>query len=236
MDPRAFVSENTFISALSAMIDPRIKKADIKLYNIKKKKEKKIATYRLFEKALQQQESSGRQMVVAIVLGGITPMMMVEHRNGKIYYGMSDQYKIEVVDLTGKKIGGFYLENREQNPVSDQYKKNLLNRMKSRGNAPEEMLQRIVDGLPEKASYFENIVVDKKGYVYVFVSNPGENTERTVDIFSPKGKYLYSGTIKVPEDLNMRRIYLRDKLLLLAVEDEEGVLKLVKYDIRIPSY
>jgi len=235
MDPRAFVSENRFISAPSVILDSKAKKADIKLYNIKDKSEKKISTYQPFEKAVQRRETTERRMVIAIVLGGITPMMMVEYRNGKVYYGMSDQYKIDMVNLSGKKLGGFYIENRKQNLVSEQYKKDLLKRLSSRGNAPQSMLKNIVDSLPQKASFFDNIVVDKRGLIYVFVSNPGENTRRAIDIFSPRGKYLYSATIKIPDNLNMRRIYLRDELLIIAIEDEEGALKLAKYNILMPA-
>lgn len=236
MDPRAFVSEDTFISAPAVIMDPKVKKAEIKLYNIKKKSVKKISEYQPFDKAVQRQENKDQRMVVAIVLGGITPMMMVSYRKGKVYYGMSDQYKIDIVDLTGKKLGGFYLENRKQNPVSEQYKKDLFKRLSSRGNAPESMLKNIVDSLPENASYFDNLVVDKNGLIYVFVANPGENSRRSIDIFSPRGNYLYSSIIKVPENLSMRRIYLNDELLIIAIEDEEGTIKLAKYTVKLPAF
>jgi hypothetical protein len=159
----------------------------------------------------------------------------VEYRDGKIYFGMSDQYKIDVVNLAGKPIGGFYLEGRKPNPVSEKYKNDLLKRLSSQGGAPESMLKNIVDGLPRDASYFENIVVDKNGLIYVFVANPGEDSKKSIDIFSPRGQYLYSSTISVPDGCSIRRVYLKDDLLIMAVEDDEGAISLNKYTIRIPS-
>jgi hypothetical protein len=235
MDARAFVSADEFISAPTVIENPNLKKAEVKLVNISDHSEKKIATYQPFEKAVQRQETSEGSTVIAIVLGGITPMMMVEYRDGKIYFGMSDQYKIDVVNLAGKPIGGFYLEGRKPNPVSEKYKNDLLKRLSSQGGAPESMLKNIVDGLPRDASYFENIVVDKNGLIYVFVANPGEDSKKSIDIFSPRGQYLYSSTISVPDGCSIRRVYLKDDLLIMAVEDDEGAISLNKYTIRIPS-
>jgi hypothetical protein len=232
LKPRTFVSEDAFISAPAYIVDHRNKSAKIKLYNIKDQTENTIAEYRPFEKADDTKESGGRQVTIGIVVSNVTPLMFVKYRSGKIFYGMSDSYKINIVDLKGKKRGGFSVENRKQKNVSKKFKEELARGL---GDVPQDMLKNILDGLPGKASFFQDIVIGKNGLIYVFVSDPDKNFLQAFDIFSPEGKYLYSSELKVKEGLSIYNIHLKDDLLVIATEDEEGEYKVAKYLIKLPS-
>ncbi len=232
LKPRTFVSEDAFISAPAYVVDHRNKSAKIKLYNIKDQTENIITGYRPFEKANDTKESGGRRVTVGIIIPSITPLMFVKYRSGKIFYGMSDSYKINIVDLKGEKIGGFSVENRKQENVSKKFKEELA---KGLGDIPQDMVKNILDGLPGKASFFQDIVIDKNGLIYVFVSDPDKNSLQAVDIFSPEGKYLYSSELKVKEGLSIYNIHLKDDLLVIATEDEEGEFKVAKYLIKLPA-
>lgn len=233
LSPRRFISGNVFISAPAGITDPRNKVVKIKLYNIKDKSERIISEYRPFEKASDTKETGGRRIRLRIFINTITPMMLVKHRSGKIYFGMSDSYKINIVDLNGKEIGSFFIEGRKQKNVSAKFKKDLLNELGD--DLPQDMVKKILNGLPKKASFFQEIVIDKNGLIYIFVSDPDNDSHQLIDIFSPAGKYLYSSELKVEEGYSIENIYLRDDLLVITTEDEDGNLKVAKYSVTLPN-
>jgi hypothetical protein len=231
LKPRTFISKDTFISAPSA-IDPDApgdKTANILLYNVKDQSKKIIVEFKPYEKA----GASGQQISVRIVVPSITPMVFVNYKDGKIYYGMSDLYEIFVVSLEGKEPHSFSIDGRKQKDVSTAYKNDLA---KELSQIPKDLVQKIINGLPEKASFFQDIQIDKNGLIYICVSNPGDHPIQAVDIFSPTGKYLYSSEIRVEEDLLIKEgnIYFKDDFLLVPAEDEEGNLKIIKYSIKLP--
>jgi hypothetical protein len=233
MTPRTFVSEHRYISAPAYTRTTGNKTAKIKLYDLNSQTETVIAEFRPFDKAQATQESGGSRSSVGIIIENITPLMFVQYRSGNIYYGMSSAYHIFVKDLKGKKIAGFSMPDRRRKPVSKAYKENLKRGL---GDVPPDMLNKILNGLPPKASFFQGIEIDKNGLIYVFVSDPERTSAIAVDIFSPSGKYLYASEFKVEEEHTIQGIYLKDELLLLAVEDEEGNQGVVKYSIKIPSF
>jgi hypothetical protein len=158
-------------------------------------------------------------------------MVFVTYRDRKIYYGMSDSYKINVIDLKGTEICSFSVDGRKQKEVSETFKKDFA---KSLGDVPADLVKKIIDGLPKKASFFQDIKVDKNGLIYVLVSDPGNETFQVIDIFSPQGKYLYSSELRIEAGLLLNAIFLIDDNVFLAEEDEEGNLKVAKYLINLP--
>jgi hypothetical protein len=229
--PQAFVSENLFISAPSTIDDPRKPEAKVKLYNLSDKTEKIIATFKPYKKATASEESRGSQVTIAIVIGDITPLMLVSYHDSKIYQGMTNQYQIQVMDLEGKPVKSFGIENRKPVKISDQYKKELGERFT---DAPKDMVKRIIDGLPETASFFYNLFIDKNGMIYVFVSNPERRSRQLIDIFSPRGKYLYWSEIKVGDGLTIQNITISENHLFISTEDEDGDQKVTKFSINLP--
>ncbi|UCH93282.1 MAG: 6-bladed beta-propeller, partial [Candidatus Aminicenantes bacterium] len=231
MRPRTFFSEEVFISAPVSTVGLRDKTAKIKWYHVIDRSEKIIAEFRPFKEAAATNQSGGRQVTVVAIFGGVTPIMIVKHRNGKVYYGMSNTYAINRLDLKSKKTLSFSIDGREPKEITPAVKKELA---KGLGDVPRDMLERIMDGLPEKASFFQDIEIDKNGLIYVFLSNPTGEPLQAVDIFSPEGKYLYSSQLRVEEGLSIQAVYLRDHLLVIAAEDEEGTVKVTKYSVQLP--
>ncbi|MCK4835149.1 MAG: 6-bladed beta-propeller [Candidatus Aminicenantes bacterium] len=230
--PQTFVSEDVFISAPATIDDPRNSEAKVKLYNLKDKTEKVIATFKPYKKATASEENRGNQFIIAIIIDEITPLMMVKYREGKIYYGMSSHYLINVVNLQGKPITRFGIEGRKQNPISSAYKKKLAQQFK---DAPQEMVKKIINGLPETASFFYEIFIDKNGLAYLFISSPDSKSRKKLDIFSPEGKYIYSSEIRVDTGLTIKYFTLKNKWIFIATEDEEGNQMVSKFSIKLPE-
>jgi hypothetical protein len=97
------------------------------------------------------------------------------------------------------------------------------------------MLKRIMDGLPKKASFYQDLAIDNSGLIYVFLANPTAGPIQGIDIFSSEGKYLYSSQLRVEDGSSIQAIYLRDDLLVIAVEDEEGTVKVAQYSVQLPG-
>jgi hypothetical protein len=225
LGPRTFLSEDVFISAPPVIRDPR-KKGKMIIYNTKEKSEKIVTEYDTFDKAADRQR--GRSIVVT----NITPMMFVNSGNKKMYYGMSALYEITIADNTGKKIGSFSIDGRERKSVSQSFVDSIRKELK--GMEPETR-DRILKALPKKASFFSGITIGKNGLVYIYVSDPDSLTSQAFDIFSPEGKFLYSSEVKIADGHKITVVYLKDNLLLMGVEDDEGIVKVVKYEVKVPT-
>jgi len=230
--PRTFISEDIFISAPAVILNFGNKTEKIMLFNAQNQSEKEIAQFKAFEKAIAYRQNKGRQVSVRMIFNNITPMMFVKYINDKIYYGMSDRYHIDIITPEGKKMGSFSIDQRKPIKISKAYKKELGEGF---GDIPQDMVKEILNALPETASYFQNIILDKSGLVYIFISNPNNERLQAIDIFSPEGRYLYSSEIKAGDNQTIIDTFIKGDVLLLGVEDENGNQKIVKYSIQLPS-
>ena len=224
--PKTIVSGDILIAAPSIVYNPQYKMV---LYNISNKSQKTVLDYSIYEKII---DNEGKQHYRTIVADGITPMMYISSGNGQFYYGMNAVYEITIADKTGKKISSFSVEGRKKKKVSQRFKDALRKRF---AKFPEDVVKKVFNELPDEVCYFDDIIIDSKGMVYVLQAEPHSSNSRALDIFSPGGKFLYSAGIKVEEGFSIRNIYLNDELLLMALQDEEGNLKAVKYIVKQPS-
>jgi hypothetical protein len=234
LKPDEFVSEDVFFSVPYTLNDPDKKEAKIILYNIKEGSQKVISKFFPFENASKSKRIGTRQrMTVVIEAPNLIPRMMLAFRNSKVIYGMSDSYRINVLDLKGKENISFGVEGRKLADFPEDLKKELPKMLAS---VPPDMVKQIIDSLPEKITFFQHISVDRNGLIYVFVSAPEETNIQTLDIFSPGGKYLYTSKLKIAEGLSIKPdfIYFKDDILILVAEDNEGTPKVIKYSLKLP--
>ena len=98
------------------------------------------------------------------------------------------------------------------------------------------MMDQMIKGMPDVATFFSRIFIGKNGLIYIFVSDLENEDGQGVDIFSPEGKYLYHGEIKVEEGSKIRSpIAFYKNSIYMFVEDEEGESSLIKYKIDLPE-
>jgi hypothetical protein len=173
--------------------------------------------------------------------GGMRLVLMINSvktffHEGNLYYGKDTQYKIKKTDLLGRILLTFGIEGRKKIKITEEMKMNSFNNVRINGAPPsKEMKKSMAKGLPDEASYFGYFSVDQNGFIYVFRTRWENDRGRKLDIFSPRGEYLYTSTLVLPEDLTFksRPVFYRDTLAAF-VEDKEGEGKLMMFKIALP--
>jgi len=220
LEPRVFIDKNRFVSAPSVPSsrtkDTRLK---LEIYNIADEKRTVLTEYSAFDKASVSKTKGGQQMVVNMIVGGVTPLMVVAYNDGIIYYGMNDQYRVNMVDLNGKSKGAFVLEGRDKDPFTTDKKKELFTKVKG---IPQSTIKVLVNGLPDELTYFDSVEFGNNGMRYLFLSDASDGEEKRVDIFSAEGKYLYKGLLVFEEGLDMKAFHIDGKRVIVAAENEDG--------------
>lgn len=223
--PVLFLDENTFISAPLLQLDIGKKGSKIVKYNLKTKKIREITEFPVFKGGVARKEGN----VIALAIGGLTPMMIIGYHNNMLYYGMNNSYTIHISNMEGEKIDTFSLDRKAQ-AITDA---DIRNRFKDT-RIPVDMLDMIVKSMPRKLTYFSRIEVHNN-LIYVFRSYLKRKNQQQIDIFSLKGDYLYRAFIKVDKGLIIdANPFIKDSHLYLVLEDEEGEVSITKYKIELP--
>jgi 6-bladed beta-propeller len=223
-----FLSLDEFISAPTNITAVSNDTAKMMYVNLKTGKEKVITDFSVFKGGIIQDGNSR----VTAVIRTITPVMVVGQLHKKLYYGLNDKYRIYVTDLEGNDLGGFKLK-REQVRVTLKEKEDFMLSL-VKGLAPDEIARQLAKTLPEEETYFRNIE-PHNGLLYVFKSHFVPTNHQQIDIFTPKGKYLYRGLIKVEDGFLIKAgPTLKGNTITLVLEDEEGEISLNKYKTIMP--
>lgn len=232
LDPVAFVDEDRFISAPATSDDPKAEIA-VELFDMKKNESKLITRFKPYDKATASERSGRQAITVAIVISDITPLMTAAANQKHIVIGKSDRYRLSLLDLEGKELVSFSIPERKAKTVGTEYRENMKKRIT--GNAPVEMVQRIIDGLPNNASFFSGLQILENDMILAFVSDPDRNDGFSVDIFSPKGQFLYRADFRAPDGHTIDNYAINAKRLILATQDEDGIPTLSCYQISLPA-
>lgn len=237
--PSYFLDENRY---LSIPRDPSVpdahKRADI--YDMIQKrsttlvgqpppnKKKKPRSARAGVVFLSGSDGKNEQSKTSMILG---------MKNDVIFYGINDQYLIKAVDLSGKELLSFSIRGRKRRKISNAFKKREGLKLKINGaQLPPDMLKRFIRDIPDSSTYFYRIFVDDNGLIYAFVSDYENQNKRIIDIFSPKGEYLYQAELQAPQDHTLRAggfLFFKNSVFA-ALEDPDGEIKITKYQIDLP--
>jgi 6-bladed beta-propeller len=223
-----FLNQDEFISAPANITAVPKGDAKMKYVNLKTGKVIDITDFTVFKGGFIQ---TGNSRAVAVI-PTITPVLVVGQLNKKFYYGMNDKYGIYITDLEGKDFGGFKLQRKPVKVTLKEKEDFMLSLIK--GLAPDSMARQLAKTLPEEETYFSNIE-SHNGMLYVFKSHFMPTNHQQIDVFTPEGKYLYRGLIKVEEgSVITAGPTLKGKTITLVLEDEEGELTLNKYKTTMP--
>lgn len=169
----------------------------------------------------------------------IFPRLIIHFDKNMLYLGRSDKYLIKKIDLSGKEQLAFSIKGREREALPPNFGVDRANqtRVGRDQKMPEEMKEKFVAQFPDRHTYYTKITTDEEGLIYVFVPDIMDLGKQEIDIFSPEGKYLYHAVIVLPDGLEkIKPFVFKGEHLFALVKSEEGVQKLVKYNIRRPEY
>jgi len=228
--PVVFLNEHEFVAVPLGIFEASDGRAQITRINLESGQETVIADFTIFMGGIGR---AGR-MVGSIIVPGLTPLMVVGHGNNRLYYGMSDSYKIHVTDLNGKLLDTFML-GRKKKKVPDQVKRKYFERYRDMNR---QALTKIIETTPNEATFFSRIEIHN-GLVYVFVADVSRLNHQQIDIFSAGGKYLYRAVLSIEDSLIMMEPQLfnpliKDNFLYIAVMDDKDKVKIIKYKISLP--
>jgi hypothetical protein len=229
--PRAFIDENRFVHVDEELVD-KPSGCSLEIFDLEKKESKPILELPAEEKLT----ASSGGMVVMIKDSKTKPGIVLDYRDNHLFFGRSDKYRIKKTDLAGKEIFAFTLAGRKKREITQAYKRKRFENMTvNNARMPETMIDQMVKSIPDEAPFFNRIMVEKSGLIYVFVSDPVKESDQEIDIFSPTGKYLYHAEIKAPNNYIIKSgLTFKNNELYFFAEDEEGEGKLLKFTINMP--
>lgn len=233
-EPHAFLDEDRLIHApLSAVFLPEGKGA-IALCDLRTGRDKAIAEFSAFDGGIARGGGATVDMIVPV----FSPLMTIGCSGDRLYWGLSDRYRIHIADLDGRETASFSVVRRKTR-VSSSDKREYFRS----GNMPDDMLKQIVDSLPDDLTCFHRIDVHN-GLVYVFVTDIDLENKmlrvRQIDIFSPDGEYLYKARLDFGRDRvhlfsPLRNLAIRDGYLYSVLKDADDEVTVAKFRISLPS-
>jgi 6-bladed beta-propeller len=234
LQPRVFIDGLHFLALRQDLEKPE-KTTSIELCDISSG-ETKVLAQEAAEKEVTASNGSERgDLTVHVSIDELTSGLIFAAGKNKNYffYGYNDRYMIKKMDMVGKELLSFSLSGRKRNQVPMSYKKEQIKSLSS--EIPQEIKNKILKGLPDQCTYFERIMVDPNGLIYVYVTDVANTRGWELDIFSPDGKYLYHSKVTLPEGLHKRSslVFKKDRAVVF-VENEEGELKLLGFSIKPP--
>jgi hypothetical protein len=229
--PALFIDEHRFVAAPIGIFEAFEGKGQIVVIDLESGQETVIHDFLLFSGGMAR---VGR-MVGSLIVEGLTPLMTIGYYEGRIYFGMSDRYEVQIASLSGKRLGKFSLE-REKRKVSPEEK---AQRFEDYPRMSRQGRRQIMETTPDEVTSFTR-VESHRGLIYVFVPEVIRRNFQAIDIFSPEGRYLYRSEITVDEGLTMMpqqsvNPLLTDTHLYVALADEDLNVRIRTYEIRLPE-
>jgi hypothetical protein len=229
--PALFVDERRFIAAPIGIFEAFEGKGKIVVIDLESGRETLIHDFLIFSGGTARVG----KMVGSLIVEGLTPLMTIGYSDGRIYYGMSDNYSICIADLNGKRLGTFSLE-RKKRKVSPEEK---AQRFEDYPQMSRQGRRQIMETTPDEVTSFTRIE-SHRGLIYVFEPEVNRRNFQAIDIFSPEGRYLYRSKITVDEDLTMvpeqsANPLLTDTHLCVALMDKDLNIRIRKYKINLPE-
>jgi hypothetical protein len=229
--PVLFLNEHEFVAVPLGLFEAPDFQAQIKRINLKTSQETTIANFEIFKGGIGR----AGKMVGTLIVPGLTPLMTVGYGEGRLYFGRSDTYKIQVSDLNGKLLNTFSL-NRKKKSVPEDTKRKYFGRYSS---MRKQALDQIIETTPNEATYYSRIEIHQ-GHIYLFIPDISRQNSQNIDIFSPEGKYLYRGILAIENHLTMiepqiHNPYIKDDYLYVSVMDETDNVKIIKYKVALPN-
>jgi len=118
------ISEDEFIAFPMTGISAAQGKGEVYYCNLNTGQEKKIGEFSLTQAGVGQAEDT----VVDIIAVGLSPLLTACYERGRLYWGVSHSYQVQISDLEGRTLGGFSVD-RKARRVSESLKREFFKPM-----------------------------------------------------------------------------------------------------------
>jgi len=227
--PILFLSRYVFITAPQNILAAPKGIAEVKKVNLKTGEESLITKFSMYKGGT----IANRNSQASIIANGLTPMFELGLYKDRLYYGVSDKYRIEISNMNGKALSGFGV-TREKSKVTEEEKVRPI-LQGAKGLAPEELLRTLAKKLPNEETYFVDIQ-SHNGQIWIFVTDWKRGPSKQIDIFSPDGNYLYRRFVKIdPEESITSGLIVHGDSMYLVIRDAEDEFRVAKYSIDLPK-
>jgi hypothetical protein len=225
--PLAFKNQNEFWLAPGALGDAAGDMVAVTYVNAATGAERIIHE---FSRSDEEKKPTGGGVIV-----GLTPQIKMgfDGKSNRIYFGKNSDTLIYSLTDDISKIDSFSFTGTRR-PVSETDKKNHF----ARFNVPEERMAMLLGALPDRMACYHRIQA-VNGLIYLFSAEGiGENqTGQDVNIYSPDGRQLYYGRIKVENGWHIsgpESVQLGHGFVYAIQENATGDKKIVKYKLTLP--
>jgi hypothetical protein len=234
LPPQLFLNEDELIAAPLTGYHTPEGEGRILLQNLRLGTEKVLAEFPAFRGGVGWSNERLFDMVVV----GLSPLLTIGRGGDRIYWGMSDEYLIHVIDLEGRGIGTFSID-RKPVRISGRTKRTYFRRQ----NLPPDALDQIIDSFPDALTSFHRIEIHG-GLVYVFVPEldleASRGKIRQIDIFSPEGNYLYRAEIELGKGLTqlfspLDNLIIQGNFMYSVCETADDTVVIVKFRVALPA-
>ena len=221
-----YINENEFLFFLPE--NNKRKKSLLGIYNLVNN------TYKVIAKMQQDKVFYIKEKHLTSPNRNILASTIFTYNNGKILFGRNDKYLINILDLKTKNSFSFSVLGRKRNELEKKYKEKTFEYL--RPYLEKKHIKRLIKNCPDKLTYFNRILIDNRGLIYVFIPHLNVRNFYELDIFSSQGKYLYHSIIKIPDKFyNVKDISFGKNCIYFYAENKDGEIKLVKFSIIQPK-
>lgn len=225
--PTIFINDDEYLSLRT------LNTFEIQWVNLAKGSYQSIKEISSYQEGVSFAGERGR---MTILIPCVTPAILCtfDQKNKKFYYGKNDSYTIYAMNQEGIVSNRFSI-NRE--------KRNFTKKMKKELNKEIALSPAQWKRFPSYLTYFNKIqILDE--FIFVYVNNFGDYwKEQQIDIFSLDGKYLYRTAFKPGNEEEIffsgypsgKQLLIKNGFLYASLQDKEGDMKVVKYQVSLPK-
>ncbi len=225
--PTLFINDDEYLSFKT------LNTFEIQWVNLAKGSYKSIKEISSYQPGVSFAGQRGR---MTIILPSVIPIIVCtfDQKNKKLYFGKNDSYTIYAVNQEGIVSNRFSI-NREKRDFTKKMKKELNKEIPT---SPAQWKR-----FPSYLTYFNKIqILDE--FIFVYVIYFGDYwSEQQIDIFSLDGKYLYRTVFKPGNGEEIfssgfptgKQVIIKNGFLYTSLQDKEGDMKVVKYQVSLPK-
>jgi len=236
--PRLFLDRRRLIRIGEIGVIRKEEPVRIELLDVKTGKSTVLDELSGNEGFVEYREKGGDNHLV-LKIARATPELLFASDGRFLYHALNVEYRIHRVDYSGRQKLSFSVPDRPRNPVPRAARRRLFDEtLAGIDRLPEAVVKEMVSQIPDRSPFFHSLLVDGQGRIFVFLIDFEHPSRQAIDVFSPRGDYLYRGVIDMSADLAwplvMTASFTRGEFFVFG-EDSDGDRYLLKYAIDVPD-